>query len=103
MARPNKIERPDPATCNQPSGVVRPVIDAHRCEGKDECIRVCPYDVFHVRSLTKDERRALPLGPWVKVMAHGARQAFVVQPDACHACGACAAACPETAIRLTRV
>ena len=36
----------------------------------------------------------------VKAWAHGNRQAYVVRPFDCHACGLCVAACPEEAIRL---
>ena len=93
---------PDVNTCKQPPRVVRPVINAHKCEGAGDCEAVCPYDVFAVRRLTTDERRALPLVPWLKVIAHGGRQAFVVNGDDCHACGLCVTACPEKAIRLTR-
>ena len=92
----------DLSTCKQPAGVVAPVIDATRCEGKAECLRVCPYNVFEIRSLTADERRALPLGARFKVWAHGGKQAFVSDGDACHACGLCVASCPEKAIRLSR-
>jgi NAD-dependent dihydropyrimidine dehydrogenase PreA subunit len=37
------------------------------------------------------------------VLVHGGVQAFVVNGDECHACGLCATACPEKAIRLTRL
>ena len=92
----------DPDTCRQPAGVARPVIDARRCEGKADCLRVCPYDVFEVRRLDRDENRALPLIARFKVAVHGGGQAFVVRPERCHACGLCVAACPENAIRLVR-
>jgi NAD-dependent dihydropyrimidine dehydrogenase PreA subunit len=92
----------DLSTCKQPAGVVAPVIDATRCEGKADCLRVCPYDVFEVRALTADERRALSLGVRFKVWAHGGKQAFVQNGEACHACGLCVASCPEKAIRLSR-
>lgn len=92
-----------PQLCSQPPKVVAPVIDAHRCEGAGDCEEVCPYDVFQLRKLSKAEKKALPFGPWLKVLAHGGRQAFVVNGDACHACGLCVTACPEKAIRLTRV
>jgi 4Fe-4S ferredoxin len=92
----------DLPACKQPAGVVRPVIDANRCEGKADCLRVCPYDVFELRKLTDDERSALSLTARLKVWVHGGKQAFVLNGGQCHACGLCVAACPETAIRLTR-
>ena len=89
--------------CKHPPGFMAPVIDATRCEGKDECARVCPYDVFDIRALTRDERAALPLLARLKVSFHGNRQAFAVRADQCHGCGLCVSACPEKAIKLSRV
>jgi NAD-dependent dihydropyrimidine dehydrogenase PreA subunit len=94
---------PQPAECKQPPKVVAPVVDTHRCEGAGDCEEVCPYGVFALRKLTKGERKALPFGPWLKVLAHGGKQAFVVNGDECRACGRCVSACPEKAIRLARV
>lgn len=88
--------------CKQPPKVVAPIIDSHRCEGAGDCQEVCPYDVFQLHRLTKSEMKDLPFGPWLKVLVHGSKQAFVVNGDACHACGLCVTACPEKAIRLTR-
>jgi len=93
----------DTSTCTQPAGVVAPVVDTSRCEGKQDCVRVCPYDVFEVRKLTAEERRVLPLLSRFKVSVHGGKQAFVVNGNTCHSCGLCVAACPEHAIRLARV
>jgi 4Fe-4S ferredoxin len=91
-----------PDECKQPAGAFRPVIDRSRCEGKDECVRVCPYEVFEVRTLLGSERGALPLMARLKTRFHGNRQAFAVRADSCHACGLCVAACPEKAITLAR-
>lgn len=91
------------ADCKQPANIVAPVINTHKCEGAGDCAEVCPYDVFELRKLTKAELKALPVVPWLKVLAHGGKQAFVVAPDVCHACGLCVAACPEKAIRLSRL
>jgi 4Fe-4S ferredoxin len=88
--------------CKQPPGVVAPEINRGRCEGKEDCDAVCPYDVFDIRVLSKDERRALPFFARLKAAAHGNRQAFATRGDACHACGLCVEACPERAIRLVR-
>lgn len=93
---------PNVTDCKQPPKVVRPVVSKDRCEAKGDCEEVCPYDVFKIRKLDDAERKALSFMTWLKVMAHGGKQAFVVNPEACHSCGLCVAACPEKAIRLVR-
>jgi NAD-dependent dihydropyrimidine dehydrogenase PreA subunit len=90
------------AECRQAPGTIVPVINTHKCEGAGDCVVVCPHDVFEMRKLTAAELKALPLGPWIKVLVHGSRQAFAVNPEACQACGLCVAACPEKAIKLAR-
>jgi NAD-dependent dihydropyrimidine dehydrogenase PreA subunit len=85
------------------AGRLIPVIDPKRCEGKEDCVRVCPYDVFSVRKLTDAERAALGPLTRFKVFVHGGKQAFVTRPDECHACGKCIPACPEKAIKLASV
>jgi 4Fe-4S ferredoxin len=82
------------------SGVLVPVIDRNRCEGKADCERVCPYHVFEIGKLDTDTRRALSVVGRVKAFAHGYRQAFAVRADQCHGCGLCVTACPEHAIKL---
>jgi 4Fe-4S ferredoxin len=89
-------------TCKQAPGLFVPVVNRHRCEGKEDCVRVCPYQVFEVHALTREHKAALPLIARMKALAHGNRQAFAVRPDSCHACGLCVAACPENAITLSR-
>lgn len=92
----------DKADCKKPAGEVVPLVDRERCEGKEDCVAVCPYDVFEMRKLGAEERGALSWRGRIKAFAHGNRQAFAVRADQCHACGACVAACPETAIRLVK-
>ena len=89
--------------CKQEAGAFAPRIDSSRCEGKEDCVRVCPYDVFEVRKLNPEERTTLSLLVRLKVFAHGGKQAFAVRAEACHACGYCVAACPEKAITLARL
>lgn len=85
-----------------PAGTALPVIDRNRCEGKEDCVVVCPYDVFEVRRLTEEERAGMSLLGGLKSWAHGYRQAVVVKPMDCHACGLCVRSCPEKAIKLQR-
>jgi 4Fe-4S ferredoxin len=90
------------AECKEPGRLV-PIIDSRRCEAKEDCVRVCPYNVFTVRTLSDAERSALGLMTRFKVFVHGGKQAFVTRPDDCHACGQCVTACPERAIQLRAV
>lgn len=93
------MSQPD---CKEP-GRVAPVIDRNRCEGKADCVRVCPYDVFEMGTLDGQQRRGLSFIGKLKAFGHGYRQAFVVRADSCHACGLCVAACPEHAVTLASV
>jgi NAD-dependent dihydropyrimidine dehydrogenase PreA subunit len=88
--------------CAADAGRFVPRIDRNRCEGKAACVAVCPYGVFVVATLPESERSGLGLLGWLKGRVHRWQQAQLVAPDACHACGLCVAACPESAIRLER-
>jgi len=88
--------------CKQEPGVFRPVIDRNRCEGKEECVVVCPYQVFSMGTVEPELRRGLTLIGKLKGYAHNWHQSFALNADACHACGLCVAACPEKAIRLSQ-
>jgi len=87
------------AECKEP-GRWAPVIDRNRCEGKRDCVRVCPYQVFEISVLSQTDRAQLSLRGRLKAFFHGGRQAFATRQDQCRACGLCLSACPEKAIRL---
>ena len=89
-------------TCKQPAGTFRPVIDRNACEGKAECVRVCPVSVFEVGTLPKEQRKDLNLKGKLKGFAHKWQQAILTNANACEACGLCVEACPEQAITLAR-
>ena len=89
-------------SCKHKAGAFRPVIDRNSCEGKADCVRVCPVSVFSVGTLAKEQRRGLSLKGRLKGFAHKWQQALRVNEAACEACGLCVTACPEQAITLAR-
>jgi NAD-dependent dihydropyrimidine dehydrogenase PreA subunit len=88
--------------CPQPAGKYVPIVDRNRCEGKEDCVTVCPCDVFEMQPLGEADKAAMPFLSRVKARIHGNRQAFAVRAADCQACGLCIAACPENAIKLRR-
>ncbi len=88
--------------CRHPPGAFVPVIDRNRCEGKAECVKVCPTHVFVVGTLPPGDRNNLRFAGRIKGFVHRWQQALLIDPTACEACGKCVAACPEKAIALVR-
>jgi NAD-dependent dihydropyrimidine dehydrogenase PreA subunit len=86
--------------CGAPPGRWLPVVDRSRCEGKHDCVDVCPYAVFEVRRIDDADYRNLGLFGRLKSSAHGRQTAYTPGAEACRACGLCVVACPEKAIRL---
>jgi 4Fe-4S ferredoxin len=88
--------------CKHDAGKFKPVIDRNRCEGKEDCVTACPYDVFTIGTLPAEQRKGLSLIGKLKGFTHQWQQAFATHADVCHACGLCVVACPEKAITLMR-
>jgi NAD-dependent dihydropyrimidine dehydrogenase PreA subunit len=88
--------------CRQPPGAFHPMIDRNRCEGKAECVAVCPVHVFEIAVLPEEARKGLSFRGKLKGFAHSWRQAFAVRAAACEACGHCVKHCPEEAITLVK-
>jgi 4Fe-4S ferredoxin len=88
--------------CRSAAGDFVPVVDRSRCEGKDECVQVCPFDVFEVRRIDDADFAKLGVLGKLKSMAHGRKTAYTPRASACQTCGKCVAACPEDAIKLAR-
>ena len=79
---------------------VAPRINRNRCEGKGDCVAVCPQQVFELGVLPVAQRQGLKIGGLLKGYAHGWRQALLVRAEACSGCGLCVGVCPERAISL---
>ncbi len=89
--------------CKAPAASFVPIVDRSRCEGKEDCVEVCPYDVFEVGLIDEAEYRRLPMMNRFKLWVHGKKIAHTPRADACQACGLCVVACPEKAITLREV
>ena len=76
------------------------VVDRGKCEGKGDCVEVCPYGVFEVRRIDDADFAQLGLLGKLRSVAHGKKTAYTPKFDACRACGMCVVACPEKALRL---
>ena len=88
--------------CRAEPGRYAPVVDRARCEGKRDCVEVCPHSVFTVRRIDDADFARLSLLGRVKSMVHGRKTAYTPAADQCRACGLCVVACPEKAITLVR-
>jgi 4Fe-4S ferredoxin len=83
-------------------GSWKPVVHQASCEGKADCLDVCPYNVFEVRHIDAQDYARLNVLGRLKVRVHGMQIAYTPRADECRACGLCVVACPEDAITIQR-
>ncbi|MDX1904821.1 MAG: 4Fe-4S dicluster domain-containing protein [Thermonemataceae bacterium] len=81
---------------------LKPVVDFNSCGGKNPCVEVCPYNVFELKPIEKEDREKLNIKGKIKTFFNQ-HKAYVMRPDACESCGYCVTACPERAIKLVKV
>jgi len=86
--------------CKAAPGSWRVEVNRNKCEGKKDCVAVCPYDVFEVRRIDDADFAKLGFLGKLKSRAHGRQTVYTPRMDACRACGLCAVACPEKALTL---
>jgi 4Fe-4S ferredoxin len=89
-------------SCKQAPGVMVPIVSLKRCEGKGDCVEVCPENVFRVQRIEQADYRDLNTLHKLKLRVHGMQVAYTPNADGCRSCGLCVSACPEQAITLRR-
>ena len=89
--------------CGAEPGRVVPIVNRNKCEGKHDCVDVCPYHVFEVRRMEDADFGALTLLGKLKSTAHKRQTSYTPRSAECRSCGLCVVACPEGAIRLVDV
>ena len=89
--------------CRAEPGRVVPVINRNRCEGKHDCVDVCPFKVFEVRRIDDADYAALTVIGKIKSSLHNRQSSYTPRSADCRSCGLCVVACPEQAIRLVDV
>lgn len=88
--------------CDDAGGKLMPIVNFNNCGAKEYCIAVCPYDVFEMRPIKEEHKKDLNLKGKIKTLFFK-NKAYLTDPLLCHACGLCVPACPENAIKLTRL
>ena len=86
--------------CRAEAGSYLPLVERGTCEGKGDCVEVCPHAVFEVRRMDDADFQELTFFEKLKSRAHGRKTSYTPNAGACRACGLCVVACPEHAIAL---
>lgn len=87
------------ANCSDVSEKLMPLVNLNNCDGKKNCVEVCPYDVFEIKPISTEDQAKLNLKGKIKTIFFK-QKAYVINPNKCHSCGLCVLACPEKAIKL---
>ncbi len=89
------------SNCADTGGQLMPLVNFNSCGAKEDCVAVCPYDVFEMQPITPEDKAKLNLKGKIKTFFFS-NKAYLTDSSLCHACGLCVQACPENAIKLTR-
>lgn len=89
------------SNCADTAEKMMPIVNFNNCGGKQDCVVVCPFNVFTMQPISKEDKAKLNIKGQIKTFFFN-QKAYVIHPEQCHACGLCVNACPEKAIKLTR-
>lgn len=89
-------------SCSEDSGKLMPLVNFNNCGAKEDCVVICPYDVFEMKPITAEDKANLNLKGKIKTFFFK-EKAYLTDPSLCHACGLCVQICPENAIKLTKL
>jgi 4Fe-4S ferredoxin len=70
----------DQSSCKPDAGKWIPVINLSKCEGKQDCVEVCPFDVFEMQTITDEAYKALSFTGKLKTLVHGRKKAYGPMP-----------------------
>src|SRR5258708_22914051 len=70
------MSSPSISQCKPESGTGLPVVTLKRCEGKGDCERVCPENVFEVRRIDDADYAQLGALQKFKLRVHGMKFAY---------------------------
>ncbi len=90
------------SNCDDEGGKLLPLVNFNNCGAKEDCVAICPYDVFEMHPIEKEDKANLNLKGKIKTFFFK-NKAYLTAPSLCHACGLCIQACPENAIKLTKM
>lgn len=90
------------SNCAETGGKLMPVVDFNSCGAKGDCVAVCPYSIFEMRPIALEDKAHLNLKGKIKTFFFN-EKAYLTDPSLCHSCGLCVQACPEKAIKLTKM
>ena len=49
------------SNCDEAGGKLMPIVNFNSCGGKEDCVSVCPYDVFEMQPISKEDKTKLNL------------------------------------------
>ena len=52
--------------CREEGGKLMPLVNFNSCGAKEDCVVVCPYDVFEMRPITIEDKAKLNLKGKIK-------------------------------------